>query len=329
MSYILVPATNFTTPSGFYAKEPNASTISHQYRVGDYSNTLVKRFIDPNGGYVSSLFDDKPANKGLGLRCAIDNDPDNSFMCVSYVGGTGGSSVFWQFDETALDDNRTPFLKGKPRAVYVKTDTAFFDTDTSNYYIYQFKRGLSVLTLSGISPTYVYGDGTIHASGVATYPQVSDEILEPAQTIMYFSSDVVHNYFSFFISAVGSVNANNFIQQLVYGVLYTLPENEIFERVTNYSYQGTIDYTELGKPILDSLHSPGVKRSFNLQFDYLDEDEMNGLRDVFVAGKGGLPMLYIGDLDDTDTWIYCTISTMAIEEPQPCYFTVSLNLEEI
>lgn len=328
MSRILIPATNIIPADYFYAEEPDDG-FSHQFRVGTSSNTIVKRFIDTSGSYVSTLISPThPDDLGFGLPASIDNDPDNSFICIGYGTGVIGTDVYWVFDESAL--GVTPFLKSKPRGLYIKSDTAFFDTDSSNYTIYQLGRGVEEISVSGVAPALFYGDGTAHASGIATYPGTGDNRLYSKQTLMVYSADAINNTFRFNTRSIGNAHPNTFIQELIYGVLYTLPTNEVYDRTTGYTYGApTIQYTELGKPITNGFHSTKIKRKLALKFDYLTSDEVGGLRDIFLAGRGGLPMLYIQDDDDTDTWIYCTIPNMTIEEPIPCYFDVTFTLEEI
>ena len=328
MSKILIPATNIIPADYFFAEEPDDG-FSHQFRVGTSSDTIVKRFIDTSGSYVSTLISPlHPDDLGFGLPASIDNDPDNSFICIAYGTGTAGTDVFWTFDESAL--GVTPFLKSKPRGLYVNCDTSFFEADSSNYTIYQLGRGVSEISLSGIAPSTFYGDGTIHASGVATYPGTGGNRLYSKQTIMVFPPDAINDTFRFSTYVVGNAHPNSFIQELIYGVLYTLPSNEVLDRTTGFSYTTpTVQYTELGKVITNGFHSTKIKRKLALKFDYLTSDEVNGIRDIFLAGRGGLPILYIQNEDDTDSWVYCTLPNMTIEEPIPCYYEVTLSLEEI
>lgn len=63
------------------------------------------------------------------------------------------------------------------------------------------------------------------------------------------------------------------------------------------------------------MHVRRGKREFTAMFNEINETDRDKLLACFRAGKGFIPMLFMGDEDNTGTWMLCKMTSFVEREP--------------
>lgn len=171
----------------------------------------------------------------------------------------------------------------------------------------------------------VYGDGVADGTGSYLYAGGSP-ITGTTKSLIIYSGDTEYQYYRFWVDPTN----NQRLQILTHGIVYDTPDNyRIEEKTFNYKYHNSMVYDNLlGNVYYDGLQNNGIKKTHELNFEYVNNTDKGQLLSIFQLGKGGLPVWFLDDLTDNETWMYCGINSMKISEPYAGYFTINLNLME-
>jgi hypothetical protein len=120
------------------------------------------------------------------------------------------------------------------------------------------------------------------------------------------------------------------LKQMSFGRLYNLPNSARLEnRTHSYKYElSEIYFNLLGEKRYSGFENQGMRRSHNLDFEYLSETDKNTLIDIFTLGRGCLPVWYIDDPNDATSWMLVKLKELNYSEPYAGYFNVSISMEE-
>jgi hypothetical protein len=213
-----------------------------------------------------------------------------------------------------------PYVNGGVQAVAVISDNLLSST-TNKLYLY--KAALPDYSNAIIkTPAIKYGDGITSDTYFSTLFPVDRQ----TKSIAVYSNDTAYNYYRISITPASQQK----IQMLMHGVLNTLPDGyRLSERDYSYKYNySSVKINLVGNVYYDGLQNNGVKRTHTLSYEYLSEVDMLNLLDYFKLGKGGLPMYFVDDENNPDSWMLCGITSMNVTEKYAGYFNATLNIFE-
>ena len=202
-----------------------------------------------------------------------------------------------------------------------------FFTSTSNLlYLYKDDNiGFSSPTVKLMSA--IYGDGTSGGGGTYIYAGGSPITGRTKTFAEYIGTETSYQYFRF---TIGPAPLDQEIIHLCHGIVYDLPDGyRVQDQNFNYKYSNSIVRTNLvGNIYWDGFQNNSIKKSHALMFEYLNSTQKDMLLNIFQLGKGGLPVWFIDDETDNDTWMFVGMTTMTVSEPYVEYFNVTINLVE-
>lgn len=114
-----------------------------------------------------------------------------------------------------------------------------------------------------------------------------------------------------------------------FGRLIQIPENfRVRFQSKNLKYENSTVYNNLlGQIRYDGFENNGIQASYKLEFNYLDEQDRDLLVEIFKLGKGCLPLWFIEDVQDEESWALVEFKELQYEEPAPGYFNISISVE--
>lgn len=126
-----------------------------------------------------------------------------------------------------------------------------------------------------------------------------------------------------------SEGTENF-QNITLGTLIDMPDGFLKQdKQYDYNYNGSSVSSNLtGKIRYDGWENGGTRRNTQIVYEYLSPEEKDKLIEVFKLGKGVMPVWFIEDETDSNTWMMISMTSMFIAEPSADYFNVSINVEE-
>lgn len=145
-----------------------------------------------------------------------------------------------------------------------------------------------------------------------------------------FPAESTTDYKYFRIDITGTTSAHN-VNHICHGYVFELPETfRNVDQSFDYRYPlSEVSVNLKGKIYFDGWQTNGLKQDHTLQFEWLNSTEKNKLIDMFQLGKGGLPVWFIEDETDVNTWKLVAMKTLTISEPYTQYFKVEITLREI
>ena len=111
-----------------------------------------------------------------------------------------------------------------------------------------------------------------------------------------------------------SAPINSEFNHLCYGILQPLPDSKLrIERDYNFTLPGSsVDINLNGKISYSGFQNNGIKRAGTLTFEYMSSSEKDTLLNIYKLGKGCLPLWWIEDTSNTDTWMQLSLRTMKL-----------------
>ena len=127
-----------------------------------------------------------------------------------------------------------------------------------------------------------------------------------------------------------STTNGTIVNHIMYGKWIVLPDSKFrIERNFAYSYQGSeVNINLNGGITFDGIANNGVKRQGTLSFEYLTPAEKDLIVDIYNKGRGCLPLWFIDDIYDENSWILCSWKTLKLTEPFAAYFNIDISLVE-
>lgn len=119
------------------------------------------------------------------------------------------------------------------------------------------------------------------------------------------------------------------IRAIVYGRIYNLPDGRLEDRSQSFKYFKSKVTVGLSGIINYSGLQTSLRKKNKIKFEFLDLNDKDILETIFLASKGFLPVWFIEDETDPDTWIQVIMNTFNIKEPFAGYFTVEISMEEL
>lgn len=208
----------------------------------------------------------------------------------------------------------TKFASAGTQGVYMDSDE-IFDSTSKNFHL---KRNTTIQT-----PTGVWGHSNVEVSG--DHVEVSSGVTGRVLMLASYSSQ--GSYFDYRFSITNATNDR--IQSLMHGVLYDMPGNYSEEREVAYEYPKSKTYSNLlGNIRFDGLSTPGIKRKHTVIFNEVNSTDRDLLITIYTLGKGGAPILWVGDTSNDSTWMVCGMKELVVTEPYVDAYNLSLTLEE-
>jgi len=242
----------------------------------------------------------------------------------AYKAFTTDDREYMKFASTHLEMENPYINSGTQGGILISSD---FFTDTSNL-LYLYKDDNSGFSSPDVKYIQtLYGDGDTGGGGQYIYAGASPITGTTKTLAIYNGTEVSYQYFRF---TVAPAPLDQEVTTLTHGIVYDMPDTyRIEDYSTGYEYRKSRVYTNLlGTIYWDGLQNNLVKRTHVLEFQYLNEAQKDELIAIFELGKGILPVWFIDDTSDNDTWMYCAMKTASVTEEVVDYYTVILNLEE-
>lgn len=195
------------------------------------------------------------------------------------------------------------------------------EDDTDRIYLESSDTLAGTYTAKTISA--VYGDST---SGTSYFYPTTSTTGKTKSFAQYSTADTSYKYYRIRCQHTSSQR----FQNITHGYVYDLPDGyRIEDQNFNYTYKNSIVKTNLvGNIYWDGLQNNSIKKSHALTFEYLTSTQKETLLDIFKLGRGGLPVWFIEDETDNNTWMYAGMKTMTVSEPYVDYYKVTINLVE-
>jgi len=136
------------------------------------------------------------------------------------------------------------------------------------------------------------------------------------------------SYYNYSISC--SSASDDSIQGLMHGLLYSLPDNNQSE-VQSYTLQypkSRVYNNLIGGVKFDGLSTPGYKRQVTAKWNEVSSTQRDTMVTIFTLGKGGLPVLFVNDVTDANSFYVVGMKSLTVTEPYVEAFNVSLLMEE-
>jgi len=213
-----------------------------------------------------------------------------------------------------------PYTQNLTQGLVIISDS-WMEDDTERVYLENSSTLGGTYTAKNISA--VYGDGT--NGGTYIYPENAITGVTKCFAI-YSSTDTAYRYYRVRLTAAESQR----FQIITHGYVYDVPDGyRLMPLDTSYTYRNSVVRANLvGIIYLDGLENNKIKRQHTLQLDYMNSTQKTMLLDIFKLGKGGLPMWFIDDENDKNTWIFAKMVSMTVVEDYVEYYKITINMEE-
>jgi len=233
----------------------------------------------------------------------------------------------WNYQGNTLPTDWESF----PTAMMIETTTAFKNTDAGEQY-------LSYLVGNTDPPTdehhiaALYGDGELdlppgNANTLYYTPQANGR-----HTTLVVLNDDVYKYNRFLTENDAAENdpLENF-EIIFHGLLVPLPSRLLQEYGESRKFFGVDQFFSLiGRPKWTGYATSGPRRSLPFRWAHISDDDADLLRLIMDALRGGLPVWYMQDLDDNETWMMCRVAeSLGIEETGAGSYNASWLLEAV
>jgi len=220
-------------------------------------------------------------------------------------------------------DMTSPYTcSGLVQGVVMVSEDFFTSTSNALYLYKDDNQGFSSPTVKNIST--IYGDGT---SGGSYIYAGGTSITGRTKTFATYTADTSYQYYRF---TIGPSPLNQKINLLCHGGVYTIPSGyRIQDYETKFTNRGSVVKTNLlGNVFWDGLQNNSLKREHQLVLEYMTGEQKDELVSIFTLGRGILPVWFIDDENDNDTWMYAAMTSMSVTETAVEYYNVTIDLRE-
>lgn len=213
-----------------------------------------------------------------------------------------------------------PYTSVGTQGLLIKSDTVL--NDTGKQIVLMNSLTLNRGDYTSITPTSVYGNASISGDSLINNNNPTDVLV-----LGEYPNDSTWRYYAVYLS--GSSDYEN-IHSMTHGILYDIGSgHRLEEQSFDYDFpQFNIRYSLLGKTRWNGWKNTKNQRSHNLQLRGISKEMKDVILNIFTLGKGGLPIWFIDDESDSNTWMYVYIPTMNLTEPNDRMYNITLQLME-